>query len=444
MMRATASFALLALLLVAFIANPTSSTESQCQKDCEAPPTLRILGPTRPSDEDDGIGNDLRLTRPHPFSQAPMEAAVVRFNSTVRLSMPNFDSAKHSVTSFHKNYVLRCLKKIAVKFVSNDLKVIEAGPLTASGGGGGGYFTDLSYQSEYVVDFTGSFNYSTTDEFLDLVWTTFEAAAGAATPPSVNNLTSTLALQTARSKSSAVKESLANATITLPSGYARPSVGANTLVEFMRLQTPNPNPNSMFCKAGCTFFFSVEVSVAKSAKLSTCTDRCDTAFRSKEHISVGYSDLADVARLECRDGCSIALMRCQPGYKCTLAKPYKDDSGATKHTDGEMAICPPGTYRDVSYDQVEECIDCPPGRYREDNKGRYMESCSKCPIGKYVNATGSNSILQCLRCPAGRFGNQPGKALCECINDQACLHPQKYASPADAEKRATFPFEGRW
>ena len=113
------------------------------------------------------------------------------------------------------------------------------------------------------------------------------------------------------------------------------------------------------------------------------------------------ADLADTARLECRDGCAIALARCQPGYKCTQTQMYME-GGVEKYTEGYMNICPPGTYRDVSYDQVEECFDCPQGRYREDEKGRYMESCSQCPVGKYVNDTGSESILKCLRCPAGR------------------------------------------
>jgi hypothetical protein len=169
-------------------------------------------------------------------------------------------------------------------------------------------------------------------------------------------------------------------------------------------------------------------------------DRCDDTYRSKAHISVGYSDLADTARLECRDGCTIALKRCQPGYKCTQTS--TDGSGGYSY--GFMSICPPGTFRDVSYEQVEQCVDCPQGRYREDEKGRYMESCTQCPVGKYVNETGSNSILECLRCPAGRFGKISGLALCECITPASCADLQEYESPADAEKRATFPFIGRW
>jgi len=391
------------------------------------------------------IGNELHLTKPHPYFQSPMEAAVVRFNSTVRLTMPHYDNSVHSLTSFHTNYVLRSLKKIALQFVSNSLKVVDfdysSGP--ALDLAGGGWYADIKYMSEYVVDFTGTYNASTTDEFLAVVHTAFETAAAPVVSPAKNNLTSTLVKQASASGNALVRESLKNATITLPTAYARPSVGAGSLIEFMRLQTPNPNPYSGFCTAGCTFFFNIAVTSTEPAKLSTCMARCDETYRSKKHITVGYSDLADTARLECRDGCAIALARCQPGYKCTQTQMYME-GGVEKYTEGYMNICPPGTYRDVSYDQVEECFDCPQGRYREDEKGRYMESCSQCPVGKYVNDTGSESILKCLRCPAGRFGKVPGLALCECITPASCNEPQEYESPADAEKRATFPFIGRW
>ncbi|GMI03014.1 hypothetical protein TrRE_jg4723 [Triparma retinervis] len=437
-----ASKCLLFVLIFLLSSNPTQSTEAQCQADCEVPPTLRILGPTRASDPKDTIGTELLLTKPHPYSQAPMEAAVVRFNSTVRLTMPHYDSAEHSLTAFHTNYVLRSLKKIAIQFVSNSLKVTKSSP-PADLGGGSGWYTDIEYMSEYVVDFTGNYNLSTTDEFLAVVHTAFETAAATVASPAQNNLTSTLLKQSGRSGNELVRESLKNATVTLPAGYARPSVGAGSLVEFMRLQTPNPNPYSGFCAAGCTFFFNIEVTSTQPAALSTCTDRCDETYRSKEHITVGYSDLADTARMECRDGCAIALSRCQPGYKCTQTQMYME-GGVEKYTEGYMNVCPPGTYRDVSYNQVEDCYDCPTGRYREDEKGRYMKSCSQCPVGKYVNETGSESILKCLRCPAGRYGKVPGLTLCVCITPASCADPQEFESPADAEKRASFPFIGRW
>ncbi|GMH80791.1 hypothetical protein TL16_g08696 [Triparma laevis f. inornata] len=257
------------------------------------------------------------------------------------------------------------------------------------------------------------------------------------------NITGTLQNQGALSPASAVKTSLVGSSVSLPSSYTRPTLGNGNLVEFMRLQTPNPNPFADFCKTGCTFFFSLDATTSKPAYLSECVAQCDFTYRSAEHITIGYSDLAESARLECRDGCQIALARCQPGYRCTQADMYMD-GGVEKWVDGEMAICPPGTYRDVDYGQVEECVECPRGRYREDEKGRYMESCAQCPIGTYVNSMGSSSILKCNRCPAGRFGKFPGLALCECINEKSCLEPPEFPSPADAEKRQTFPFDGRW
>ena len=179
--------------------------------------------------------------------------------------------------------------------------------------------------------------------------------------------------------------------------------------------------------------------------LSNCTAKCDLTYRSAAHITVGYADLAETARLECRDGCQIALIRCQPGHKCSQANMYVDAvTGAERYVDGEMVICPPGTYRDVDYENVEECVNCPQGRYREDEKGRYMESCSKCPAGKYVEKTGSANNLECDRCPAGRFGPEPGLALCKCITGSSCADPAEFPSPANAERRETVPFEGRW
>ncbi len=47
-----------------------------------------------------------------------------------------------------------------------------------------------------------------------------------------------------------------------------------------------------------------------STTLDLCILQCDDNF--SYIITVEYSDLLEVARLECRDGCQMALMRCQP------------------------------------------------------------------------------------------------------------------------------------
>mmetsp|Transcript_26319 Transcript_26319/g.52480 ORF Transcript_26319/g.52480 Transcript_26319/m.52480 type:complete len:453 (+) Transcript_26319:177-1535(+) len=439
---------LLALLLFLLLSpHPSCSTEERCQMDCRAPPSLRILGPTRPNDDVDTIGNTLAYTRPHPYSQAPMEAAVVRFNSTIQMNLPSWNATEHSFGTFHKNYLLRALKKgVALEFQSDDLKIMSSTPVQESTPGDASTsFVVLSFFSEYVVDYTLSYNYSTTDEFVNLVLDKYESSAN------LLNVTSILQAQADMSPAPAVKSSLQGSGLALPAGYTRPTLANGELVEFMRLQTPNPNPFSKFCEAGCTFFFAGTPEPlpggGNAIMLSQCTNECDSVYRSAAHITVGYSDLAEAARLECRDGCQIALARCRPGYRCTQAEMY-EEGGVEKFTDGKMEICPPGKFRDFSYDQVTQCVDCPAGRYREDEKGRYMETCSQCPVGRYVNSTGSNSILDCLRCPAGRFGKFPGLALCACINEKTCItdptDPSYFESPANAERRETFPFEGRW
>jgi hypothetical protein len=212
--------------------------------------------------------------------------------------------------------------------------------------------------------------------------------------------------------------------------------------EHMELVTPNNNPNVEFCKIGCTYFYAAPET---PTFLSTCLSKCDFTYRSAAYISVGYSDLAEAARLECHDGCQLALMRCQPGYNCLQAvNTTKPDvlTGLATFVDGSMHVCPPGRYRDVDYDQVTECVDCPTGRYREGEKGRNMWSCTACGEGKYVNKTGSDTLIACDRCPAGRFGAEEGLALCKCINEETCN--DQYPSPADAEKRESVPFEGRY
>jgi len=304
---------------------------------------------------------------------------------------------------------------------------------------GGVYVTDILYSSEYIVDYTEPYNHSTTDEFVNLVLDTFELKANE------GNFTDTTRSQGELSANADVSASLAGVTVTLVPGYVREvtDAGFYNHTEFMELVTPNPNPYIEFCRAGCTYFFSEVVTSSAPTKLSNCTSKCDFTYRSAAHITVGYSDLAETARLECRDGCQIALKRCQPGYKCSQVAMYIDGNGDEQYVDGEMEICPPGTYRDVAYDSVEECVDCPPGRYREDETGRYLESCSKCPVGKYVNKTGSAYNLECDRCPAGRFGPEPGLALCKCITQASC-DDEEYPSPANAERRESVPFEGRW
>jgi len=211
-----------------------------------------------------------------------------------------------------------------------------------------------------------------------------------------------------------------------------------------------PSPFSQFCQTGCRHFHASK----GEATLLSCTDDCDSTYNYT--ITVGYSDAIEIARLECRDGCQYALERCEPGHYCSQVRVIQQQGNVTHNTEvnqdndktptyigGAMRQCPPGTYRDVSYEAVESCIPCPRGRYRERTRGTSLDSCQKCPIGTYTTSVGSPSKDLCLRCPAGTFTTEPGSAQCKCITPGACAADQ-LPSPADAEKRDTVPYVGRW
>jgi len=185
--------------------------------------------------------------------------------------------------------------------------------------------------------------------------------------------------------------------------------------EYPYFKAPKINPHMEFCKAGCTYFF------ATSPTNVTCKARCDYTYRYNG--SVSYSDWSEVARLECHDGCDIALYRCQPGYYCN---------------NGEMIECPPGTYRDVQYNYTNSCTPCPRGRYREIPKGRYLDSCTKCRINTYLNFTGSFNQADCLRCPDGTYTLEEGQGTCKCITKYSCQNATQEM------QRDSMPFIGRW
>ena len=220
-----------------------------------------------------------------------------------------------------------------------------------------------------------------------------------------------------------------------------------------------------FCKLGCTYFFvsssdttnnDDESQSSKTTTLGQCLDKCDDTY-SYNSSTPPYNDLAQVARLECRDGCMLALIRCQPGYYCLQVsfsfadknehenandanENADDDDNSPHYQGGEMIPCQAGTYRDVSYDSVIKCIPCPSNYFREDTKGKSLSSCSPCPAGTSAEP-GSTSIQDCVRCPAGTFSTEA--SFCMCITPQACAD-DPLPPPADAEKRDTVPYIGRW
>lgn len=193
---------------------------------------------------------------------------------------------------------------------------------------------------------------------------------------------------------------------------------------------PFPTPRQEFCQMGCELFYSFE------PVNTTCKHICDKTYRYK--VTVGYNDQAEEARLECHDGCDIALQICQAGYFCTL---------------GRMLPCPAGNWRgNETGIVVRECIPCPHGRWRSREKGESADDCTKCHVGKYLNETGAIAESQCLRCPAGKAALQEGMRLCLCITPASCDLELK----RDEESARTFykngvdyfresvPFEGRW
>ena len=70
-----------------------------------------------------------------------------------------------------------------------------------------------------------------------------------------------------------------------------------------------PSASSAFCKLGCQMFFS------EVPNNFTCKNSCEYAYRYQ--LTTGYSDVANEAILECKDGCDIALLVCQQGFYCT-------------------------------------------------------------------------------------------------------------------------------
>mgnify|MGYP003706710963 CR=1 FL=1 len=200
-------------------------------------------------------------------------------------------------------------------------------------------------------------------------------------------------------------------------------------------ETTFPTNKVGFCKMGCQFFFS-EFPVN-----TTCKRLCDFTYRYQ--VTVQYSDIAEQAINECRDGCDIALQICQPGFYCIS---------------GQMIPCEPGRFReaikDISIDSLNaatECKECPPGRYRPQTKGKKPLDCSGCPIGKYAAVTGSVLVSDCQRCPAGKTAEEEGMDACKCITKTSCDYKLEqhgvdinyFANGVDFN-RETQPYIGRW
>ena len=397
----------------------TNAEVEQCQNDCRQSPPFRLVGPTRPWHDKDLLGNDLLLTKSYPYAMAGSYLDLVRFNISYECIY------EHSRTATIKN-------KDGELFQGEKGALLEDITYTVK------RTTNSSFDLEMLkFALTNNDSNGSNDNSTSITTIGMSIRVDIVVE---SDLESSHALLVDRIETN-LKGIIANHErneIKLGEEYfvIERRIKISHFDETRILHAGQPNPYSQFCELGCAYFYS---SPNDPLHISECTNKCDEYY--KYNVTVEYIDFIEVARLECRDGCQIGLMRCQPGYNCSQIQSRAQEEGGG-FEGGWMRHCPAGTYRDVSYDAVEECIPCPPGRFREDIKGRSLEGCSKCPAGTYNGELGISTIRGCHRCPAGTFTNEPGSESCICITPAACN--DEFISPGDAEKRETVPFIGRW
>ncbi len=413
------SFSELVIILFSLLSVSTVNAEvHQCQADCREPSPSRLVGPTRPWYPVDQLGNELGLTRPYPFSIAGSNFGNVRFNVTfvtrvdtnstlIPIAEKNLlhdnvgagmESEREAMIQSVKNHLNGSIQSFHLKELEHSIRHDEDELLNMT-----------SYKLELVLQIdVPNLNRSDHEKVDEAYLQTFDANL----KTNVSNFDCKLIPEKYEVLGRALDYNCTRA------------AEVSTKINSRTLHVgEEPNPFSKFCELGCAFFYS---SRSDPLHINECTDRCDEYYRY--NITIGYNDLVEVARLECRDGCQIGLKRCQPGYYCSqielkesLEDVDQDGKEIVRGFDGGlMAHCPAGTYRDVAYDAVEECIPCPPGRFREDVKGKRLEGCTKCPARTYNSKRGSDTIKDCLRCPVGTFTSEPGSATCICITPSSC------------------------
>uniref|UniRef100_A0A7S1FSZ0 Tyrosine-protein kinase ephrin type A/B receptor-like domain-containing protein n=1 Tax=Corethron hystrix TaxID=216773 RepID=A0A7S1FSZ0_9STRA len=407
-------------------------TEKQCQRDCTSPQYVRPVGPTRPYDNTDPLGNTLLFTRPYPYLYAENEMVSFVFNTTLQLNVPvRYDAWKYG--RFERYCVLHTIRKVLSGFSYYRLETLEDRTVTSANDKNTSKMFEvyLFFETEVREEIENQIDNNFQTFFQKNIFDYFQKLSEG------GNLTKILH----ECGSKVNSRSFVNSTLFLST---LPSNATGEIIVHKKTLSPSyPDQYFRACQLGCTLFFSLR---ENPKQLSSCLSLCDDKYAY--NITVSYNDLMELVRLECRDGCHMALMRCQPGYFCLQPSTTLDDDG--KHhlsstslpNGGSMHECLPGSYRDVSYHAVDTCVPCPPGRFREETRGLSMESCTKCPVGTAVNSTGSSSIRDCKRCPAGRFTTEPGRHVCKCITPQAC-DKEQLPDPADAEKRNTVPYVGR-
>ena len=397
------------------------SIREQCQKDCQAtgcPLThssaTRLLGPTRPFDYYDTLSNELSLTRPYPYAVMAMEI------TSVTILIKLFVHISGSNVGFSETIVLTTEEKLCiVSTVSCTVSKFQCEYATLQ-------YNESDIKNGNLILFPISvelqLRYQDTEmrshkKYLNTTATIKEWFQSSVAPILTSHLN--MNETTNNHLHACVNENLSNQTskriigLSIPSHKGKEESAITFYNHTEKLAAPRPNPYSRFCEVGCSLFYAntteepTEIAAA-SISLRDCMILCDYMYYY--NLTLGYSDLMEVARLECHDGCFIGLQRCQPGYYCIqpiIAQHASKSSGigveedpkleATSWKEGMMNPCPPGTYRETS----NECLSCPPGSYRNKYLGTGLNSCIKCPVGTYAPNFRSKSILDCVRCPAG-------------------------------------------
>lgn len=443
-------FSIASLLFITFFECFVLGDKLHCQSDCRSNTTR---WPTRPWYQYDQLGNKLSLTRPYPYYFEADIVTLIYFDVHIKSIQCHFTKSfypdpsyynrlKNSEKKYGTQLLMRSMNHLysyQVKHKQHEFVINET-------------IKDDEIDPENVVELINTFQVKVIPQHNGYNKSTFENFIA-------NNIQSFLLEAEPSNYNHLLQPGISTRNQqTNCSHTIRYELDENGILKFEHEKITYdrfPNKYSKFCEFGCSVFYSLTFD---PLHLDNCTSYCDKFYQY--NISVGYNDRIEIARLECRDGCQQALIRCKPGYYCSQVElkipgmNYNGNNSSNRTVEkniddrlnylgGTMMHCPAGTYRDYAYDSVEECVPCPPGRFREDIKGRNLESCTKCPAGTYTSHFGSTSIRDCLRCPAGTFTVEPGSSFCICITKDSCREDQ-LPSPADAEKKHTIPFIGRW
>jgi hypothetical protein len=385
-MNARASRISTILSFILSCAITVKATLEQCQADCRQPAPHRLVGPTRPWHDKDFLGTPLGLTKSYPYSTADTVFDIFHFNVSYQYDFEH-TATNSNVDVMNHNNDTETIKEFLIQNLQNSLMVA----------------TNISFDLK---------QHSISEFFQD------EKVNDVIVKKSVVVMIEAEAVVDHGSQSTnnihfdAIDRALKNV---IWSDRELKKIYLSPIKTSSAIGTRGTNPYSEYCELGCAYFYATE---SDPFHLSECLGKCDESY--SYNVTMTYVDLLEVARLECRDGCHMALMRCKPGFYCSQVRPQINQNEVEDIKGGWMKRCPAGTYRDVSYDAVEECIPCPPGRYREESKGRRLDACYKCPPGTYNEKNGSSTINDCKRCPEGTFTREEGSGSCICITPFSC------------------------